>query len=48
MLGPEGLLGGELGVDVLQGLVRGGDSGPGLGLEAEAHGKSFRVKASSS
>jgi hypothetical protein len=33
-----------VGVHEFQGLARSGDSGPGLGVEAEAHGKSFRIK----
>jgi hypothetical protein len=33
-----------VGMDEFKGLVRRGDSRPGLGVEAEAHEKSFRVK----
>ena len=44
LFGPEGLLGSQVGVNEFQGLVGRGDSGSGLGVEAEAHGKSFRVK----
>jgi hypothetical protein len=33
-----------LGVDQVEGLVRGGDVGSDFGVRAEAHGKSFRVK----
>jgi len=43
LLGPELLLGGELGLNILEGPVRGRDSGTGLGVEVKAHGKSFRV-----
>jgi len=44
LLGPGLLLGGELSVDLGKGLIRRRDIGPGLGVEVEAHGKSFRVK----
>jgi len=44
LFGPECLLGSQVGVYQGKGLVRGGDGGSGLGVEAEAHGKSFRVK----
>ena len=44
LFGPEGLLGLELGVDLLEGLVRGGHVRSRLGVGADAHGKSFRVK----
>jgi hypothetical protein len=47
LFGPEALLVGELRVDLLQGLGGGGNSGPGLRVEAEAHGKSFRVNPES-
>jgi hypothetical protein len=43
LLGPAGLLVGELSVDLLQGLGGGWDIGAGLRVAAEAHGKSFRV-----
>jgi len=44
LFSPEGLLGRQVSVDRGQGLVRSGDGGSGLGIEAEAHGKSFRGK----
>jgi hypothetical protein len=41
---PQGLLGLELAVDLLEGLVRRGQVRARLGVGADAHGKSFRVK----
>lgn len=43
LLGPEMLLGGELGLNILESLVRGRDSGASLGVKVNAHEKSFRV-----
>lgn len=42
MLGPELLLGSEVGADLLDGLVRGGNVGALRGLESNTHGWSFR------
>ena len=42
MFGPEGLLVGEAGMDLLQSLGGGGDIGSGLRVEAEVHEKSFQ------
>src|SRR3954447_4601535 len=42
LFGPEGVLGGEVGADLLDGLVRGGDFGALLGIESNTHGWSFR------
>jgi hypothetical protein len=44
LFGPERLLSSQVGMNEFQGLVRRGDGGSGLGVEAEAHGNSFRVK----
>jgi hypothetical protein len=44
LFGPERLLGSQVGMNAFKGLVRSGDGWSGLGVEAEAHGKSFRVK----
>jgi hypothetical protein len=41
LLGPLGLLGSKLGVNLLQSLIRRGDVGAALGVESETHGKSF-------
>jgi len=41
LLGPLGLLGSKLGVNLLEGLIRRGNVGAALGVESEAHGKSF-------
>jgi hypothetical protein len=41
LLGPEALPGDELLADLLDGLVGGADIGPLVGVEADAHGKSF-------
>jgi hypothetical protein len=44
VLGPGWLLGGELLLDVGKGLTGVGYVGAGVRIEAETHGKSFRVK----
>jgi hypothetical protein len=46
LLGPERLLGGEVGADVLDGLVRRWDLGSLLGVESHTHGWSFRCGTS--
>jgi len=43
LVGPGLLLSGEVDVDLLEGLVGGRYVGASLRVEAEAHGKSFRV-----
>jgi hypothetical protein len=42
LLGPELVLGGEVGADLLKGLVRRRDLGALLGVEPNTHGGSFR------
>src|SRR6202041_3664627 len=42
LFGPEGLLVGEAGMDLLQSLGQGGDIGSGMRVEAEVHEKSFQ------
>lgn len=44
LFGPERLLGSQVGVNALQSLSGRRDRGASLGVDAEAHGKSFRVK----
>ena len=44
LIGPKRLLGSQVGLNALQGLIRRGDGRSGWGVEAEAYGKSFRVK----
>src|SRR6202041_4151031 len=43
LFGPEGLLVGEAGMDLLQSLGQGGDIGSGMRVEAEVHEKSFQA-----
>lgn len=44
LVGPEGLLGSKVGMDLLKSLVGGGDVRPALGVESDAHGKAFQIK----